>query len=135
MNAIDEKMYEKALTAYRNAYTPYSKFNVGAVVMMKDGTMIIGSNIENASYGLTNCAERSALFASYSAGFRKDDIVRMMIIGNTKGPISPCGACRQVISELVNPDIDVVLTNLEKVTKTLKVRDLLPYVFSEGDLS
>ncbi|NLD26677.1 MAG: cytidine deaminase [Acholeplasmataceae bacterium] len=134
MTQSEEKMFAKALVAYKRAYTPYSHFNVGAVLLMKDGQMVTGSNIENASYGLSNCAERSALFAAYSAGYRKDDILKMMIIGNTSGPISPCGACRQVISELVNADVDVILTNLEGKTKTMKVEELLPYGFSEGDL-
>ncbi|MDD4000082.1 MAG: cytidine deaminase, partial [Bacilli bacterium] len=98
---IDDKLFEKVLEAYQRAYTPYSHFNVGAVLLMNDGNMITGSNIENASYGLSNCAERSALFSAYSQGYKKEDIIRMMVIGGTKGPISPCGACRQVMSELI----------------------------------
>ena len=101
---------------------------------MKDDKIIIGSNIENASYGLTNCAERSALFAAYSQGYRKEDILKVMIIGDTSGPISPCGACRQVISELVSENVDVILTNLNKKTKIMKVYELLPYRFQEEDL-
>jgi cytidine deaminase len=134
MTDIEKQMFEQALLAYQRAYTPYSRFNVGAVLLLKDGKMIVGSNIENASYGLSNCAERSALFAAYSAGYRKEDILKMMVIGRTPGPISPCGACRQVISELVAADVDVVLTNLEGKTKIMKVKELLPYGFSEGDL-
>lgn len=128
-------LYEKVLEAYNNAYAPYSKFQVGAAVELDNGEIIIGSNVENASYGLCNCAERSALFCTYSKGFRKENIVRMIIIANTKTPVSPCGACRQVISELVNEDIDVILTNLNKDVMVLKVKDLLPYAFSEGDLN
>lgn len=135
MNEIEKKLYEKARYAYQNAYTPYSKFNVGAVLLLKDGSMITGSNIENASYGLSNCAERSALFAAYSLGYRQDDIVKMMVIGNTKTPISPCGACRQVISELINPDVEVILTNLNQDIKRFMVKELLPYSFSDGDLT
>ena len=127
-------MYEVALKAYHNAYTPYSHFNVGACVLLKDGTMISGCNVENASYGLCNCAERTALFSTYAQGYRKDDIVSLMVIGNTDRPISPCGACRQVISELMNPDCDVILTNLKKDLKVYKVKDLLPYAFTEEDL-
>lgn len=128
-------LYEKVLEAYNNAYAPYSKFQVGAAVELDNGEIIIGSNVENASYGLCNCAERSALFSVYSNGFRKENIVRMMIIANTKEPVSPCGACRQVISELVGADIDIILTNLNKDVKVLKVKKLLPYAFSEGDLN
>lgn len=128
-------LYEKVLEAYNNAYAPYSKFQVGAAVELDNGEIIIGANVENASYGLCNCAERSALFSAYSKGFRKENIVRMIIIANTKTPVSPCGACRQVISELVGEDVDVVLTNLNKDVKVLKVKELLPYAFSEGDLN
>ena len=125
-----DKLYEATLKAFKNAYTPYSHFNVGASVLLKNGQIISGSNIENASYGLTNCAERSTLFACYSQGYRKDDIEKIMVIGDVPTPISPCGACRQVISELMNPDCDVVLTNLKKDIKIMKVKDLLPYSFS-----
>ena len=129
-----EKMYEKAYEAYLNSYSPYSKFKVGACLLMKNGEYIIGTNIENASYGLTNCAERSALFAAYSKGYRRLDIDKIMIIGNTEEPVSPCGACRQVISELMRDESDVILTNLYKDIKILKVKDLLPYSFKEDHL-
>ncbi|MFA7435508.1 MAG: cytidine deaminase [Bacilli bacterium] len=131
---LDETMYKHVLAAYKNAYTPYSKFNVGAVLKLKNGEYITGSNIENASYGLSNCAERSALFRAYSKGIRKDDIEAIMVVGNTEGPISPCGACRQVMSELMDLDSKVFLTNLNKDIKEYTVRELLPYSFSEGDL-
>ena len=135
MNELNKKLYDKALFAFKNAYAPYSKFQVGAALLMKDGQIITGSNIENASYGLTNCAERSALFAAYSLGYRKDDIEKIMIIGDTKEPISPCGACRQVMSELINSNVEVILTNLEGVYKTYRNKDLLPYSFNSGDLN
>ena len=75
-----EKLYEKVLVAYNNAYAPYSKFQVGAAIELTNGEIITGANVENASYGLCNCAERSALFAAYSKGVRKEDITKMMII-------------------------------------------------------
>ena len=131
----NEKLYEAALAAFHHAYAPYSKFQVGAALLMADGKIISGSNIENASYGLSNCAERSALFAAYSQGYRQNDIEKMMIIGPTPAPVSPCGACRQVISELVNPDVEVVLTNLDHKEKVMKVSELLPYGFAKGDLN
>jgi len=131
---MDDKLYEAALKAYHNAYTPYSKFNVGAALLLADGKIVSGSNIENASYGLSNCAERSALFAAYSQGYRKQDIKRMLVIGSTDRPISPCGACRQVMNELIDPEVEVVLTNLHGDKKIMKVREFLPYVFSDGDL-
>lgn len=132
---IDETMYKHAVEAYNKAYTPYSKFNVGAVILLKNGKYITGSNIENASYGLSNCAERSALFRAYSEGYRKEDIEKMMVIGNTKTPISPCGACRQVMSELMEKETPVVLTNFDKQVLEYTVNDLLPYSFTDGDLN
>lgn len=135
MSLSFEQKYELAKKAYDNAYTPYSKFNVGAVLVLKNGEVITGSNIENASYGLTNCAERSALFAAYSQGYRKEDIEEIIIIANPpKGLTSPCGACRQVISELMQDDATVTLINLKKETQEYKVKDLLPFVFTSGDL-
>ncbi|HHX00867.1 MAG TPA: cytidine deaminase [Acholeplasmataceae bacterium] len=130
---FDEAMYKEVLQAYNNAYAPYSKFHVGAVILLKNGKYITGSNVENASYGLSNCAERSALFNAYSQGYRKADIEKIMVIGNTDTPISPCGACRQVMSELMDKDATVILTNLNKDIKEYKVKDLLPYSF-EGEV-
>lgn len=129
-----DKKFELAKKAYENAYAKYSKFQVGAVVVLKNGEYIIGSNVENASYGLCNCAERSALFSAYSQGYRKNDIIELVIIANTKGPVSPCGACRQVIAELMNEDALVTMCNLEYNVKTVKVSELLPFSFAEGDL-
>lgn len=135
LNKELETLYDKAYEAYLNSYSPYSKFKVGAAILLKNGEYIMGTNIENASYGLTNCAERSALFQAYSLGYRKFDIDKMMIIGNTEVPISPCGACRQVISELMMPESEIILTNLYKDIKKMKVKELLPYSFSEDSLN
>ena len=130
-----KKIYDGALLGYKNAYAPYSKFQVGACVLLKNGEIIYGANVENASFGLTNCAERSTLFAAYSKGYRKSDIVAFLIIGKTKDVISPCGACRQVMSELLLPDTPVYLANLEgKVVKYLN-KELLPYTFTEDNLN
>lgn len=130
-----KELYDNALKGYNNAYAPYSKFQVGASVLLKDGKILFGSNIENASYGLTNCAERSTLFMTYSLGYRKNDILAFMIIGRTNDVISPCGACRQVMSELLNPDTPVYLANLDgKVVKYLN-KELLPYTFTEDNLN
>lgn len=131
---LDEKylkLYNEALKAYENSYSPYSNFKVGASLLTKDGNIFIGTNVENRSFGLTNCAERSSLFNAYSNGYRKDDIEVLLIVGNTDKPISPCGACRQVINELMNKDSLVVLTNLNKKMIECKVSDLLPYSFEE----
>lgn len=130
-----EKKYELVKEAYQNAYAKYSNFKVGAVLCLSDGKYILGSNIENASYGLSNCAERSALFSAYSQGYRQKDIKEIVITGDTLHPIAPCGACRQVISELMASDALVTLTNLKGDTLSLKVADLLPYAFKEEDLT
>ena len=129
-----EKLYQAALQAYNNAYVPYSKFRVGAAILLKNGEIINGCNVENSSYGLCNCAERTTLFTAYAKGYRKDDIVKMIVLANTDRPCSPCGACRQVMSELLNPDVEVILTNIKKDVKVMTVNELLPYAFTEEDL-
>jgi len=129
-----ERLIEAAITGRKNSYSPYSNFKVGASLLMKNDVIITGANIENSSYGLCNCAERSALFAAYSQGFRKDDIVGMAIVADTDGPCSPCGACRQVISELLNPNTPVYLANLKGDTMDTNPVELLPFAFSGEDL-
>ncbi|HEY8444999.1 MAG TPA: cytidine deaminase [Bacilli bacterium] len=129
-----DKLYEEALKAYHNSYSPYSHFQVGASILLKDGKIISGCNVENASYGLSNCAERTTLFTAYSLGYRKEDIEKILVIGDSERPVSPCGACRQVLVELMDPESEIILTNLKKEYKILKVKDLLPYYFSQEDL-
>ena len=129
------KLIEQAILARENAYTPYSNFKVGAAILLKDGSYIHGCNVENASYGLCNCAERTALFKMVSEGYKKDDAVAFCIVGKTKDVISPCGACRQVMSELLPVDCRIVLANLDGKTKLTSISELLPYSFNEGDLS
>ncbi len=122
----------KAIEAWNNSYSPYSKFAVGACLVLKNGEYILGANVENASYGLTNCAERSALFQAYSRGYRKNDIKELVVV--SKNRFSPCGACRQVITELMNADCDVTISDLEGNYYIMKVSELLPNSFSEEDL-
>ena len=129
-----EKVITEALLARESAYAPYSKFKVGAALLLKDGSIIRGCNVENASYGLCNCAERTALFTAYAKGYRKDDIVAMSIAADTLGPVSPCGSCRQVMSELLNKNTPVYLTNLKGDVKEMSVEELLPYSFDASDL-
>lgn len=129
-----EKLYQSALDGFNNAFVPYSNFRVGASILLKNGELINGCNVENASYGLCNCAERTALFKAYSQGVRKNDIECMMVLAATDGPVSPCGACRQVMSELLKADTLVILTNLKKDVKEMTVKDLLPYAFTEDNL-
>lgn len=128
-----KKNIEEALKAYKNSYSPYSKFAVGAAIELKDGTFIYGANIENASFGLTNCAERSALYSLYSSGYKKSDIVSITIIANDTKPVSPCGACRQVMHELLPNDAKIILTNLKGEVKEVTKDELLPYAFVLDD--
>ena len=131
-NMIDKKeLVNQAIHGMERAYSPYSNFKVGASLLLKDGSYVIGCNVENASYGLTNCAERTALFKMISEGYSKDDVIAMAIVGNTDDPISPCGACRQVMAELLDRNTPVVLANTKGDTKETTVEGLLPYMFSE----
>ncbi|RSK25623.1 cytidine deaminase [Bacillus sp. HMF5848] len=124
---------EEAKKARENAYTPYSKFKVGAALRTKDGRIIKGANIENAAYGLCNCAERTALFTAYADGITEFDL--LVVVADTNRPVPPCGACRQVISELCDADMDVILTNLKGDIQKVKVFELLPGAFSPKDLT
>ena len=126
---------QQVLNAYKNSYSPYSHFAVGAACLLKNGEIISGCNVENASYGLSICAERNTLFQIYAKGYRKEDIVSMIILGNTDTPCSPCGACRQVISELMESDATICMTNLNKENRIVTVKDLLPFSFGVDDLN
>ncbi len=128
-----DDILEQAFKALKNAYAPYSKYRVGACVKTKDGKYIWGANIENASYGLTNCAERNAIFQAYSLGYRKEDVESLAIVCEGPKPAAPCGACRQVLSELLTGDTPIVLSN-KKETIITNMDDLLPLQFGEEDL-
>ncbi|MDZ5470948.1 cytidine deaminase (plasmid) [Bacillus sp. 31A1R] len=128
-----ELLIEEAKKAREKAYVPYSKFKVGAAILTEDGKVYHGCNIENAGYSMTNCAERTGLFKAYSEGDRS--IKMIAVVADTDGPVSPCGACRQVISELCPKDMKVVLTNLKGDIKEITVEDLLPGAFSPEDLN
>lgn len=130
---MDKKKYiEEANKMLEKAYIPYSKFPVGALLVTKEGKIYTGCNIENASYGLCNCAERTAIFKAVSEGER--DFSYLVITGETDGPISPCGACRQVIAEFCEPKMPVLLTNVKGDEKEVTVEQLLPGAFSIQDL-
>ncbi|MBT2656700.1 cytidine deaminase [Bacillus sp. ISL-18] len=127
-----EQLMEEAKKAREKAYVPYSKFGVGAALLTTDGKVYHGCNIENAAYSMCNCAERTALFKAYSEGDR--DYQMMAVVADTDRPCSPCGACRQVISELCPSDMKIILTNLKGDVKELTVAELLPGAFSPEDL-
>ena len=120
-------MIRSAIEAMHNSYSPYSNFKVGASALLKDGTIILGTNIENASYGLSMCAERVCLYNVYAKGYRKNDIISMCVA--SKKIVTPCGACRQVMIELLNPDTLIILTDELGNTKEYLVKDLLPDSF------
>ncbi|MDQ0231601.1 cytidine deaminase [Metabacillus malikii] len=129
----NEHLITEAKAARELAYTPYSHFKVGAALLTKDGKVYKGCNIENASYGMTNCAERTAVFKAISEGETQFEAIA--IIADTKGPVSPCGACRQVLSELCPQEMKVILTNLNGKIQETTVKDLLPGAFSPEDLN
>ncbi|WP_456278246.1 cytidine deaminase [Bacillus sp. AK128] len=128
---IDQLILE-AKKARDLAYVPYSKFKVGAALLTKDGKIYRGCNIENAAYSMTNCAERTALFKAVSEG--EQEFVAIAVVADTDRPVPPCGACRQVISELCSGDMKVYLTNLHDDIHELTVAELLPGAFSAEDL-
>ena len=128
-----EKCIQEAKKARQKAYAPYSKFKVGAAIKLKQDIYIHGANIENASYGLCNCAERSALFSLISLGYSKEDILSITVIADTIDFISPCGACRQVMAELLPVDAKIILTNLSGNTKVTSIKEILPFSFDLKD--
>lgn len=128
-----EQLIAEAKNAREQAYVPYSKFQVGAALLMEDGTVYHGANIENASFGLTNCAERTALFKAYSEGNRK--VKSIAVVADTNRPVPPCGACRQVMVELCPPNTNVVLTNLNGDILEMTVAELLPGAFTAEDMN
>ena len=123
-----EELIQKAMEAREKAYAPYSGFMVGAALQCADGTVYTGCNIENAAYGSTMCAERNAVFGAYCKGYRKEDIIGLAIVADCSPIASPCGACRQVLSELVDLEMPIFLANKEKVEKHT-IGELLPMVF------
>ena len=129
-----EELVQKAQEARKLSYSPYSHFAVGAALLCKDGTVFVGANVENSSYPLCMCAERNALYNAYMNGKKKSDFVAMALSADTDEPCSPCGACRQVLSELFPKDAPIYMSNLKGDVKETNVEELLPFAFSEKDL-
>lgn len=123
------ELLKKAYDAKKNAYVPYSNFSVGAALITKSGEIYTGCNIESASYGATNCAERTAIFKAVSEGHQK---IRKIAIVSNSADTYPCGICRQVIAEFAD-DIEIVIGNLEEY-KIYSLEDLLPHSFTKKDL-
>ncbi|NJM08313.1 cytidine deaminase [Candidatus Gracilibacteria bacterium] len=124
-------LMDAALRARDHAYVPYSRFAVGAAVLTANGTIFPGSNIENAAYPMTICAERVALFSAYAVGAA--DIVALAVVTDTAEVASPCGACRQVINELA-PNAQIVLFNLRGAQQLTTIQALLPHGFGPAQL-
>ena len=123
------ELIDLAVKTSENAYVPYSHFPIGAVLVTDEGKIYTGVNVENASFGLTNCGERTAIFKAVSEGERS--FKELIIYGQTEKPISPCGACRQVMAEFFEPDLPVTLIAKDKSTVVMTVKELLPYSFTD----
>ncbi|MDQ0203248.1 cytidine deaminase [Pectinatus haikarae] len=127
---IENSLLEAAKKAREYAYCPYSGFKVGAAVLGKSGRIYTGCNIENVSYGLTNCAERTAIFKGISAGEKEFEI--LAVTADTKAPVAPCGACRQVMAEFrINR---IIMSNMQGKRKQALLEELLPFSFDEEKL-
>ncbi len=124
--SADDPLYQAAIAARAKALALYSKFQVGAALQCEDGTLFTGCNIESSSYGLTICAERTALFKALSEG--KREFTRMTIVANTGELTAPCGACRQLLWDFA-PHIRITVANLEGKQMSFSLQELLPHPF------
>ncbi|WVE34365.1 cytidine deaminase [Priestia megaterium] len=127
-----KQLIDEAIAASKQAHVPYSHFHVGAALLTTDGKIYRGCNIENASYGLTNCAERTAIFKAVSEGDKQFSAIA--VVGDTDGPISPCGACRQVLAEFCDNHTQIILANLKGDFVITNINEILPGYFSSKDL-
>ncbi|MGL5207594.1 MAG: cytidine deaminase [Acidaminococcaceae bacterium] len=127
---MDKELYAAALAVREKAYAPYSKFCVGAAVRTADNNIYVGCNVENASYGLTCCAERNAIYAAVAAG--EKSFKTLCVAAATAEPVAPCGACRQVMSEFGIDEL--FLANCEGKVIRMTLKELLPYSFSSESL-
>nr|WP_153252160.1 cytidine deaminase [Priestia megaterium] len=132
MTVEPKQLIDEAIAASKQAHVPYSHFHVGAALLTTDGKIYRGCNIENASYGLTNCAERTAIFKAVSEGDKQFSAIA--VVGDTDGPISPCGACRQVLAEFCDDHTQIILANLKGDFVITNINEILPGYFSSKDL-
>ncbi len=114
-----------------NCYAPYSKFKVSAVLLLKDGKTIGGVNVENASYGATICAERNAINAALTKGYKKEDFASLTIMANSDNIVRPCSICRQTFVEFFNEDFIIHMSNQNLEYESLTLKDLVPFPFME----
>lgn len=127
-----KELIDKAIKARENAYVPYSNFKVGAAIITEDNKIYSGCNIENASYGATNCAERTAIFKSISEGHK--NIKAIAIVGSEKDYTYPCGICIQVISEFADGNIDIIIVKNKDEYMVKKLDEIIPVTFTKKDL-
>lgn len=123
-----QKLVDEAFIASQNAYVPYSHYKVGASILLKDGKILHGTNIENAAYGSTMCAERNAIYQAYCLGYRKEDIEALAIVSENTPLVSPCGACRQVLAELLDAKTPIIL-GCKDYYEVTNMQELLPRAF------
>ena len=129
----DQELVKKAFDMHRFSYVPYSHFPVGAAILAEDGRVFTGCNVENAAYGSTICAERTALVKAVSEG-RRDDFVRLAVAGRSEDYCWPCGSCRQMLYEFA-PDLTVLVARGDGGFVTLPLRELLPHGFGPSSLN
>lgn len=129
-----EELVQIAIDARARSYSPYSHFAVGAALLCNDGSIYIGANVENAAYPLCMCAERNAVYGAMMDGKGREDFVALAVVADTEGPTSPCGACRQVLSELFPAEAPIYMANLHGAIQEATIMELLPYAFDGGDL-
>lgn len=128
----NQTLLDAAREAAEVAYAPYSHFQVGAALRLKNGRVITGCNVENASYGLTVCAERVAVWKAVSEGHTKIDAVAVWAQQRPHGSVTPCGACRQVLVEFGSPDLKIIFADAQTgAPKTMTLAQLLPEAFTE----
>jgi cytidine deaminase len=135
MEMDTRRLIEAAIAVREHAYVPYSRFKVGAAIMDNNGHIHSGCNVENAAYSPTNCAERTALFRAVADGVNAGSFRMIALVADTESPISPCGVCRQVLTELCSPNMPVIMGNLQGVWVQSTVEQLLPGAFGHQYLT
>ena len=133
MEINEQQLFDVANHAMKNAYAPYSHYQVGAAILCDDQKVYSGVNVENASFGLTNCAERTAIFKAVSEGAKS--VKAIVITNSTKELSKPCGACRQVMSEFMGPEDIVFLANNQNDYQKYTFKEILPLAFSDKDMN
>jgi cytidine deaminase len=129
----NQELIKLAVDAKAKSYSPYSNFRVGAALLTKDGKIFQGANIENAAYGVTICAERTAAFAAILEGHKEFSTIA--VTSDSKDYIPPCGSCRQVLLELCGEELDVLITNGIGDVKSFKLKELIPFSFGDANLN